>query len=100
MEIFHKMIYPMRRLWLALSSRLFLKSHHPKHGLLKLEGDIQTCGYEDVQVMWEMLQRTENEVIEDTTTTTLSSSNFLSGGSLYGPLTIVTQLHHNQQITL
>lgn len=30
-------------------------------GLLKLHDDIQTCGYEDVQVMWEMLRRTESE---------------------------------------
>ncbi|KAK2976614.1 hypothetical protein RJ640_021416 [Escallonia rubra] len=31
--------------------------------LLKLRDDIQTCGYEDVQVMWEMLRRTESELI-------------------------------------
>ncbi|GJV34089.1 hypothetical protein Tco_1394489, partial [Tanacetum coccineum] len=31
-------------------------------GLLKLHDDIQTCGYEDVQVMWEMLHRTESEL--------------------------------------
>ncbi|GAA0145472.1 hypothetical protein LIER_05655 [Lithospermum erythrorhizon] len=30
-------------------------------GLLKLQDDIQTCGYQDVQVMWEMLSRTESE---------------------------------------
>ncbi|GLJ13924.1 hypothetical protein SUGI_0222500 [Cryptomeria japonica] len=28
-------------------------------GLLKLHNDVQTCGYEDVQVMWEMLKKTE-----------------------------------------
>ncbi|KAE9585575.1 hypothetical protein Lalb_Chr24g0392771 [Lupinus albus] len=28
-------------------------------------GDVQTCGYEDVQVMWEMLQRNQNEVIHN-----------------------------------
>jgi len=33
-------------------------------GLLKLQDDVQTCGYEDVQVMWEMLQRTESDVVE------------------------------------
>lgn len=32
-------------------------------GLLKLRDDIQTCGYEDVQVMWEMLRRTETELM-------------------------------------
>lgn len=34
-------------------------------GLLKLKGDVQTCGYEDVQVMWEMLHRTETELIHN-----------------------------------
>ncbi|QCE08804.1 hypothetical protein DEO72_LG10g22 [Vigna unguiculata] len=34
-------------------------------GLLKLQDDVQTCGYEDVQVMWEMLQRTESDVTEN-----------------------------------
>ncbi|CAJ1954946.1 unnamed protein product [Sphenostylis stenocarpa] len=34
-------------------------------GLLKLQDDVQTCGYEDVQVMWEMLQRTESDVAEN-----------------------------------
>lgn len=33
-------------------------------GLLKLHDDVQTCGYEDVQVMWEMLRRSETEVID------------------------------------
>jgi hypothetical protein len=28
---------------------------------VKLHDDIQTCAYEDVQVMWEMLQRAETE---------------------------------------
>lgn len=36
-------------------------------GLLKLHDDIQTCGYEDVQVMWEMLHRTESELTSNNT---------------------------------
>jgi hypothetical protein len=32
-------------------------------GLLKLHNDVQTCGYQDVQVMWEMLRRSESELI-------------------------------------
>ncbi|KAH9309343.1 hypothetical protein KI387_037254, partial [Taxus chinensis] len=28
-------------------------------GLLKLYNDVQSCGYQDVQVMWEMLQNSE-----------------------------------------
>ncbi|KAK7262026.1 hypothetical protein RIF29_28354 [Crotalaria pallida] len=64
MDILHKMIFPVRRVLLALSARL--KSHRKNGaGLLKLEGDVQTCGYEDVQVMWEMLQRSENEVMDN-----------------------------------
>ncbi|KAJ6702378.1 hypothetical protein OIU74_013519 [Salix koriyanagi] len=31
--------------------------------LLKLHNDVQTCGYEDVQVMWEMLRRSESELM-------------------------------------
>lgn len=34
-------------------------------GLLKLRDDVQTCEYEDVQVMWEMLQKTETEAIDN-----------------------------------
>lgn len=34
-------------------------------GLLKLHDDIQTCGYEDVQIMWEMLKKTESEVMSN-----------------------------------
>ncbi|KAK7325324.1 hypothetical protein VNO77_29486 [Canavalia gladiata] len=63
MDILHKMIFPVRRVWLALSSRL--KPRKNGAGLLKLQDDVQTCGYQDVKVMWEMLQRTESEVIEN-----------------------------------
>ncbi|KAJ6414562.1 hypothetical protein OIU84_003540 [Salix udensis] len=48
-------------------------SQHPKtmaaikmigsDGLLKLHNDVQTCGYEDVQVMWEILRRSESELM-------------------------------------
>ncbi|KAB1214471.1 Ribulose bisphosphate carboxylase/oxygenase activase, chloroplastic [Morella rubra] len=31
-----------------------------RDGLLKLHNDVQTCGYQDVQVMWEMLSRSES----------------------------------------
>lgn len=30
-------------------------------GILKLHDDVQTCGYEDVQVMWEMVRRSKTE---------------------------------------
>ncbi|XP_015895799.3 uncharacterized protein LOC107429600 [Ziziphus jujuba] len=63
MEFWNNMIFPVRRVWLALSSRV---NYSPKSGggLLKLRDDVQTCGYEDVQVMWEMLRRSETEVID------------------------------------
>lgn len=68
-------LLPARRVWIALSTR-FLKS--PKingDGLLKLHDDIQTCGYEDVQVMWEMLTKSSST---ETTSLDLSSSNISS----------------------
>ncbi|XP_027929978.1 uncharacterized protein LOC114186150 [Vigna unguiculata] len=63
MDIWRNMIFPVRRVWLALSARL--KTRKNGAGLLKLQDDVQTCGYEDVQVMWEMLQRTESDVTEN-----------------------------------
>ncbi|VFQ87257.1 unnamed protein product [Cuscuta campestris] len=53
-----KLAFPVRRVWFAVSARV----KDPNHGagLLKLRDDIQTCGYEDVQVMWEMLRRTDS----------------------------------------
>ncbi|KAK4796029.1 hypothetical protein SAY86_028355 [Trapa natans] len=30
-------------------------------GLLKLREDVQSCGYQDVHVMWELLRRSEIE---------------------------------------
>lgn len=32
-------------------------------GLLKLHDDVETCGYQDVKVMWEILRRSEAELI-------------------------------------
>ncbi|KAH7516660.1 hypothetical protein FEM48_Zijuj10G0158600 [Ziziphus jujuba var. spinosa] len=88
MEFWNKMIFPVRRVWLALSSRVnyspksgifffllllffsnprkhkFIFIHSLSGGLLKLRDDVQTCGYEDVQVMWEMLRRSETEPTE------------------------------------
>ncbi|KAL3529014.1 hypothetical protein ACH5RR_008336 [Cinchona calisaya] len=61
MDLWQKMVFPVRRVWFGLSSRV--KARKNGGGLLKLRDDIQTCGYEDVQVMWEMLRRTESELI-------------------------------------
>jgi hypothetical protein len=37
--------------------------------LVRLHDDIQTCAYQDVQVMWEMLQRSETEKMAGATPT-------------------------------
>ncbi|KAK8988836.1 hypothetical protein V6N11_030210 [Hibiscus sabdariffa] len=37
-----------------------------KSGLLKLQKDVRSCEYRDVQVMWEMLRRSEAEMEEST----------------------------------
>ncbi|XAR50432.1 hypothetical protein NMG60_11004759 [Bertholletia excelsa] len=59
MEWWNKMVFPVRRVWVAVAARV--KARKNGAGLLKLHNDIQTCGYEDVQVMWEMLRRSESE---------------------------------------
>ncbi|XP_011073248.1 uncharacterized protein LOC105158260 [Sesamum indicum] len=61
MEWWHKVVFPVRRVWCAVSARV--KARKNGAGLLKLHDDIQTCGYEDVQIMWEMLRQTESEVV-------------------------------------
>ncbi|KAK8618664.1 hypothetical protein V6N13_132648 [Hibiscus sabdariffa] len=58
MDWWHKLVFPVRRFWFAVS-----KPRKNGAGLLKLHDDIQTCGYQDVQVMWEMLRRSETELI-------------------------------------
>ncbi|KAE8722916.1 putative Ribulose bisphosphate carboxylase/oxygenase activase, chloroplast precursor [Hibiscus syriacus] len=63
MDWWHKMVFPVRRFWFAVSSPL--KARKNGTGLLKLHDDIQTCGYQDVQVMWEMLRRSDTDLIAD-----------------------------------
>nr|AAS20964.1 OSJNBa0011F23.6-like protein [Hyacinthus orientalis] len=45
----------VKRALVAVSAR----AKPSKDGILKLHNDVQTCEYQDVQVMWEMLQKTE-----------------------------------------
>ncbi|CAD5190040.1 unnamed protein product [Musa acuminata subsp. malaccensis] len=54
-----KVVFPVRRAWLAVSFRV--KSRKHGGGILKLYDDVQMCGYEDVQVMWEILTKSEME---------------------------------------
>ncbi|XP_057966912.1 uncharacterized protein LOC131157064 [Malania oleifera] len=60
MDWWEKMLFPVRRVWIAVAARV--KARKNGGGLLKLHDDIQTCGYEDVRVMWEMLTRSESEL--------------------------------------
>ncbi|KGN58642.1 uncharacterized protein LOC101215661 [Cucumis sativus] len=61
MGFWHQMIFPVRRVWLAVYGRL--KARRNDEGLLKLHDDVETCGYQDVKVMWEILRRSEAELI-------------------------------------
>ncbi|XP_022991946.1 uncharacterized protein LOC111488437 [Cucurbita maxima] len=61
MELWHKMIFPVRRVWLTVSARV--RARKSGAGLLKLHDDVETCGYEDVKVMWEILRRSESELV-------------------------------------
>ncbi|KAL4346364.1 hypothetical protein GQ457_17G014980 [Hibiscus cannabinus] len=52
----------MRRLWISVSQRLKPTLKGGKdgqacsaNGLLKLQDDVMMCGYQDVQVMWNLL---------------------------------------------
>ncbi|XP_074592282.1 uncharacterized protein LOC141848068 [Curcuma longa] len=54
-----KVVFPVKRAWVAVAARV--KARKPGDGILKLHDDVRMCGYQDVQVMWEML-RSELEV--------------------------------------
>ncbi|KAF6142347.1 hypothetical protein GIB67_023372 [Kingdonia uniflora] len=60
MDFWRKTIFPVRRVCVSVAARI--KSRKNGGGLLKLHNDVQSCGYEDVQVMWEMLKRSESEI--------------------------------------
>ncbi|KAJ0984200.1 hypothetical protein J5N97_002556 [Dioscorea zingiberensis] len=56
MALCHRVAFPVRRVWLAVAARVKARK---EGGILKLRDDVQTCGYQDVQVMWEILRRSE-----------------------------------------
>ncbi|XP_027359162.1 uncharacterized protein LOC113867862 [Abrus precatorius] len=56
-EWWHNMMYPLRRVWIGIATRLGIR----KTGLLKLRHDVRACEYEDIRVMWEMLNRNESD---------------------------------------
>ncbi|XAR48411.1 hypothetical protein NMG60_11031231 [Bertholletia excelsa] len=52
------MVVHLQRIWNFVTGRFGIR----KTGLVKLRHDVRTCEYEDVHVLWEMLQRNGSEV--------------------------------------
>ncbi|TKW06372.1 hypothetical protein SEVIR_7G238200v4 [Setaria viridis] len=50
-----KVVTPARRAWAAVSTRVRARNTGSGGSILKLHEDVQTCGYRDVQVMFEIL---------------------------------------------
>nr|CAB3485671.1 unnamed protein product [Digitaria exilis] len=50
-----KVVSPARRAWAAVSTRVRVRNTGSGGSILKLHEDVQTCGYKDVQVMFEIL---------------------------------------------
>ncbi|CAK9276090.1 unnamed protein product [Sphagnum jensenii] len=48
---------PFRRMWNAVVISLHPKKRKRGTGMKKLYNDVVSCGYEDVHVMWSMLQQ-------------------------------------------
>uniref|UniRef100_A0A0E0PDP0 Uncharacterized protein n=1 Tax=Oryza rufipogon TaxID=4529 RepID=A0A0E0PDP0_ORYRU len=51
-----KVVFPVRRAWAAVSTRVRARKPGSGGSILKLHEDVQTCGYKDVQVMFEILK--------------------------------------------
>jgi hypothetical protein len=47
---------PFRRMWDVVLTRLHPHKRKRGNGMRKLYNDVVSCGYEDVHVMWSMLQ--------------------------------------------
>ncbi|KAI3953233.1 hypothetical protein MKX01_042228 [Papaver californicum] len=58
MDCWEKLKYPIRRAWIKLTIQLGLRDS----GLRKLQYEVNSCEYEDIHVMWEMLRRTESDL--------------------------------------
>ncbi|KAK1268690.1 hypothetical protein QJS04_geneDACA013905 [Acorus gramineus] len=58
----NKMIFPVKRVLVSFAARVKARKNGGGLGLLKLHDDVQMCGYQDVQVMWEMLKQSEMEM--------------------------------------
>uniref|UniRef100_M0ZJV1 Uncharacterized protein n=1 Tax=Solanum tuberosum TaxID=4113 RepID=M0ZJV1_SOLTU len=55
MELWEKMMDPMRKAWSRVSTRI----HNRKTGHVKLHHDVRKCEDEDVQILWDMLKKNE-----------------------------------------
>ncbi|WOK95016.1 hypothetical protein Cni_G03721 [Canna indica] len=55
-----KVVFPVKRAWVTVAAKV--KARKQGDGILKLHEDVQMCGYEDVQVLWEMVRQSEMEV--------------------------------------
>ncbi|KAF7139273.1 hypothetical protein RHSIM_Rhsim07G0221300 [Rhododendron simsii] len=59
MRWWRKMVVPMRRIWIVVAKGVGIR----KTGLVKLRQEVRTCEYQDVHVLWEMLNRNETELV-------------------------------------
>lgn len=50
-----KVVSPACRAWAAVSTRVRARNAGSSGSILKLHEDVQTCGYRDVQVMFDIL---------------------------------------------
>ncbi|KAG2607689.1 hypothetical protein PVAP13_4NG267200 [Panicum virgatum] len=51
-----RVVAPVRRAWVAVAvAAARARVRKGECGILNLHQDVQTCGYQDVQVMWNML---------------------------------------------
>ncbi|CAD5168598.1 unnamed protein product [Musa acuminata subsp. malaccensis] len=61
MAWWHKVVaFPVKRACVAVAARV--KPPSDGGGIIKLQNDVQMCGYQDVQVMWEMVRISEMEL--------------------------------------
>ncbi|KAF6144840.1 hypothetical protein GIB67_038939 [Kingdonia uniflora] len=52
-------LFPTKRIVFTITSRLTLKPKGRKNGLMNIYKELESCsGYEDIQVMWEILHST------------------------------------------
>ncbi|KAH7841932.1 hypothetical protein Vadar_019220 [Vaccinium darrowii] len=54
-----KMVVPLRKIWIVVAKGVGIR----KTGLVKLQQEVRTCEYKDVQVLWDMLNRNERELV-------------------------------------